>query len=91
VRIGLTSIFVDDQDKAEKFYTEALGLQVKTNMPYSDTEGWLTVVSPEEPDVVEVVLHLADEAAVAFRAASRRSAGLPYRCALMTASVTPSC
>jgi catechol 2,3-dioxygenase-like lactoylglutathione lyase family enzyme len=71
VRIGLTSIFVDDQDKAQKFYTEVLGLQVKTNMPYSDTERWLTVVSPEEPDGVELVLHLADEAAVAFRVASR--------------------
>jgi catechol 2,3-dioxygenase-like lactoylglutathione lyase family enzyme len=37
VRIGLTGIFVDDQDKAERFYTEVLGLQVKTNAPYSDT------------------------------------------------------
>jgi hypothetical protein len=34
MRIGLTSIFVDDQDKAEKFNTEVLGLEVKTNAPY---------------------------------------------------------
>lgn len=71
MRIALTSIFVDDQDKAERFYTEVVGLQAKTNMPYGDTERWLTVVSPEEPDGVELVLHLADAAARAFRQASR--------------------
>jgi catechol 2,3-dioxygenase-like lactoylglutathione lyase family enzyme len=71
MRIGLTSIFVDDQDEAERFYTEVLGLQVKTNVPYRDGERWLTVVSPEEPDGVELVLHLADESARTFRAANR--------------------
>jgi catechol 2,3-dioxygenase-like lactoylglutathione lyase family enzyme len=71
MRIGLTGIFVDDQDKAERFYTGVLGLQVKTSAPYSDRERWLTVVSPEEPDGVELVLHLADEQARAFQRASR--------------------
>jgi catechol 2,3-dioxygenase-like lactoylglutathione lyase family enzyme len=71
MRIGLTSIFVDDQDQAERFYTEILGLKVKTNAPYSDTERWLSVVSPEDPDGVELVLHLADEPARAFQQASR--------------------
>jgi catechol 2,3-dioxygenase-like lactoylglutathione lyase family enzyme len=71
MRIGLTGIFVDDQDRAERFYTEVLGLKVKTNLPYGGGERWLTVVSPEEPDGVELVLHLADEPARAFRAASR--------------------
>jgi catechol 2,3-dioxygenase-like lactoylglutathione lyase family enzyme len=68
----LTGIFVDDQDRAERFYTEVLGFQVKTSAPYSDIERWLTVVSPEEPDGVELVLHLADEPARAFQAASRQ-------------------
>jgi catechol 2,3-dioxygenase-like lactoylglutathione lyase family enzyme len=72
MRIGLTSIFVDDQDQAEQFYTEVLGFQVKTNAPYGDTERWLAVVSPEEPEGVELVLHLADEPARAFQAASRQ-------------------
>jgi catechol 2,3-dioxygenase-like lactoylglutathione lyase family enzyme len=63
MRIRLTSIFIDDQDRAESFYTEVLGLRVKSNMPYGDTERWLTVVSSEEPDGVELVLHVADEAA----------------------------
>jgi catechol 2,3-dioxygenase-like lactoylglutathione lyase family enzyme len=76
MRIGLTSIFVDDQDQAERFYTEVLGLQVKPSAPYGPTERWLTVVSPEEPDGVELVLHLADEPAQAFQAASRQ-AGRP--------------
>jgi predicted enzyme related to lactoylglutathione lyase len=76
MRIGLTSIFVDDQDQAEQFYTGVLGLQVKTSAPYGPEERWLTVVSPEEPDGVELVLHLADEPARAFQVASRR-AGRP--------------
>jgi len=71
MRIGLTSIFVDDQDQAERFYTEVLGLKVKTSAPYGPEERWLSVVSPEEPDGVELVLHLADEPARAFQAASR--------------------
>jgi predicted enzyme related to lactoylglutathione lyase len=76
MRIGLTSIFVDDQDQAERFYTQVLGLQVKTSAPYGPEERWLTVVSPEDPDGVELVLHLADAPARAFQAVSRQ-AGRP--------------
>ena len=50
MRIGLIGVFVDDQDRAERFYTEVLGLTVKTNMAYGPGERWLTVVSPEQPD-----------------------------------------
>jgi catechol 2,3-dioxygenase-like lactoylglutathione lyase family enzyme len=71
MRIGLISIFVDDQDRAEWFYTALLGFKVKTNAPYSDTERWLSVVSPEDPEGIELVLHLADEPARAFQRASR--------------------
>jgi catechol 2,3-dioxygenase-like lactoylglutathione lyase family enzyme len=76
MRIGLTSIFVDDQDQAEQFYTQVLGFKVKTSAPYGPEERWLSVVSPEEPDGVELVLHLADEPARAFQQASRQ-AGRP--------------
>ena len=76
MRIGLVGIFVDDQDRAERFYNEVLGLRVKTSAAYGPGERWLTVVSPEEPDGVELVLHLADEPARAFQAASRQ-AGRP--------------
>ena len=71
MRIGLTSIYVDDQDKAERFYTEVLGLRVKTNAPYGPDERWLTVVSSEDPDGFELALHKTDEPAQAFQQASR--------------------
>jgi catechol 2,3-dioxygenase-like lactoylglutathione lyase family enzyme len=73
MRIGLTSIYVDDQDRAERFYTEVLGFQVKTSAPYGAGERWLSVVAPEEPGGVELVLHLADAAARAFQQASREA------------------
>jgi catechol 2,3-dioxygenase-like lactoylglutathione lyase family enzyme len=76
MRIGLTSIYVDDQDQAEQFYTEVLGFRVKTSAPYGPDERWLSVVAPEEPDGVQLVLHLADEPARAFQQASRQ-AGRP--------------
>jgi hypothetical protein len=50
MRIGLTSIFVDDQDQAERFYSQVLGFQVKTSAAYGPGERRLTVVSPEDPD-----------------------------------------
>jgi predicted enzyme related to lactoylglutathione lyase len=71
MRIGLTGIFVDDQDQAERFYTQVLGFQVKTSAPHGPGERWLSVVAPEEPDGVELVLHLADAPAQAFQQASR--------------------
>ncbi len=71
MRVGLVSIFVDDQDQAEQFYTQVLGFKVKTSAPYGPDERWLSVVSREDPDGVELVLHLADEPARAFQAASR--------------------
>ena len=71
MRIGLTSIYVDDQDQAERFYTQTLGFQVKTSASYGPGERWLSVVAPEDPDGVELVLHLADAPARTFQAASR--------------------
>jgi catechol 2,3-dioxygenase-like lactoylglutathione lyase family enzyme len=55
VRITLTSVLVDDQDKALRFYTEVLGFVAKTEIPMGEHR-WLTVVSPEAPDGVELVL-----------------------------------
>ena len=56
--IGVTGVIVDDQEKALKFYTEVLGLLLKRDMPIGNPEGdrWLTVVSPERPDGVELLL-----------------------------------
>lgn len=55
MKINLTSVFVDDQDKALKFYTEILGFVKKMDMPAGEFK-WLTVVSPEEPDGVQLLL-----------------------------------
>jgi catechol 2,3-dioxygenase-like lactoylglutathione lyase family enzyme len=75
MRIGLIAIYVDDQDQAERFYTETLGFRVKTSAAYG-AERWLSVVSPEEPDGLELTLHLADEPARVFQA-TRRQIGRP--------------
>jgi catechol 2,3-dioxygenase-like lactoylglutathione lyase family enzyme len=55
MKINLTSVLVDDQEKALLFYTEILGFQKKTEVPLGEHR-WLTVVSPDEPDGVELVL-----------------------------------
>jgi catechol 2,3-dioxygenase-like lactoylglutathione lyase family enzyme len=55
LRINLTSVMVDDQRKALKFYTEVLGFVKKTEIPMGEVS-WLTVVSPHAPDGVELVL-----------------------------------
>ena len=62
MKIKLTSVFVDDQDKALRFYTEVLGFAKKadfSNGPYR----WLTVASPEEPDGTELQLARTDNPA----------------------------
>ena len=62
MKIKLTTIYVDDQDKALAFYTDVLGLTKKadfSNGPYR----WLTVVSPEEPDGTELQLAASDNPA----------------------------
>jgi catechol 2,3-dioxygenase-like lactoylglutathione lyase family enzyme len=63
MRIVLTSVNVDDQDKALRFYTEVLGFVKKTEVPLGEHR-WLTVVSPEDPDGVELVLEPSDHPAV---------------------------
>jgi predicted enzyme related to lactoylglutathione lyase len=62
MKIKLTSVYVDDQEKALRFYVEVLGLSRKTdfsNGPYR----WLTVASPDEPDGAELQLALNDNPA----------------------------
>ena len=55
MRINLTSVLVDDQDRALRFYTEVLGFVKKTEIPLGEAR-WLTVVSPDDPDGTELVL-----------------------------------
>jgi predicted enzyme related to lactoylglutathione lyase len=55
MKIILTSVMVDDQDKALKFYSEVLGFVKKNDIPMGEAR-WLTVVSPEGPEGVELLL-----------------------------------
>ncbi|HEX2922778.1 MAG TPA: VOC family protein [Chloroflexota bacterium] len=55
MRIVLTSVFVDDLEKALKFYTEVLGFVKKADIDLGQAR-WLTVVSPDAPDGTELLL-----------------------------------
>ncbi len=77
MRINLASIHVDDQEKALRFYTEVLGFQVRNDIPMGEHR-WLTVVSPEEPDGVELVLEPSDHPAVAPYKEALVADGIPF-------------
>ncbi len=77
MRINLTSVLVDDQDKALRFYTDVLGFEKKTEIPLGEHR-WLTVVSPDNPGGTELVLEPdAHPAAKVFKEALV-SDGIPY-------------
>jgi predicted enzyme related to lactoylglutathione lyase len=59
MRIVLSSVYVDDQEKALQFYTEVLS---KTDFPVGEAR-WLTVVSPEDPDGTQLLLEPSDNTA----------------------------
>jgi catechol 2,3-dioxygenase-like lactoylglutathione lyase family enzyme len=64
MKIHLTSVFVDDQAKAERFYTDILGFVKKHDVPLGEKDRWLTVVSPQNPDGTELLLEPAGHPAV---------------------------
>jgi catechol 2,3-dioxygenase-like lactoylglutathione lyase family enzyme len=69
MRITVTSVFVDDQDKALDFYTRVLGFEKRREIPLGQHR-WLTVASPEQPDGPELLLEPDEHpAAQAFKAA----------------------
>ena len=69
MKIKLTSVYVDDQDKALRFYTETLGFTKKTDVSNGPFR-WLTVASPEEPNGTELQLALnSNPAAKAYQQA----------------------
>jgi catechol 2,3-dioxygenase-like lactoylglutathione lyase family enzyme len=77
MRINLSSVLVDDQERAHRFYTEVLGFVTKHDVPLGEHR-WLTVVSPQEPDGVELLLEPdGHPAAGPFKAALVHD-GIPY-------------
>jgi catechol 2,3-dioxygenase-like lactoylglutathione lyase family enzyme len=77
MRINLASVFVDDQTKALDFYTEVLGFEKKTDFPAGEAR-WLTVVSPEDPDGVELVLEPDEHPAVGPFKRALVADGIPF-------------
>jgi catechol 2,3-dioxygenase-like lactoylglutathione lyase family enzyme len=77
VRINLASVLVDDQDKALRFYTEVLGFVKKTEIPLGEHR-WLTVVSPEDPDGVELVLEPDSHPAAGPFKSALAGDGIPF-------------
>src|SRR5688572_27253671 len=68
MKIKLTTVHVDDQEKALRFYTEVLGFVKKADFSQGPFR-WLTVVSPEDPDGTELQLALNDNPAKAYQQA----------------------
>jgi catechol 2,3-dioxygenase-like lactoylglutathione lyase family enzyme len=77
MRIYVTSVLVDDQGKALKFYTEVLGFEKKQDVPLGEAS-WLTVVSPDQPTGTELLLEPdGHPAAKPFKKALVED-GIPY-------------
>ncbi|MCF4172998.1 VOC family protein [Vibrio sp. McD22-P3] len=77
IKIALTSVPVNDQDKALDFYTNMLGFVKKTEVPVGEHK-WLTVVSPQEQSGVELLLEpMAFEPAKLYQQ-SLKEAGIPW-------------
>jgi catechol 2,3-dioxygenase-like lactoylglutathione lyase family enzyme len=55
MKVVVTNVYVDDQDKALRFYTNVLGFVKKTEIPMGEAR-WLTVVAPDDPDGTELLL-----------------------------------
>ena len=77
MKIVVTSVLVDDQDKALRFYTDVLGFEKKQDVPLGEFR-WLTVVSPQDPNGTQLLLEPdAHPAARPFKNALVED-GIPY-------------
>lgn len=77
LKISLTSVMVDDQKKALRFYTEILGFQEKHNIPMGE-HAWITVVSADDPDGVQLAIEPAAHPAVAPFRSALMADGIPW-------------
>ncbi len=77
MRINLSSVLVDDQQKALRFYTEVLGFKEKNNVPIGE-HSWITVVSPEDPDGTELLLEPDEHPAAKPFKSALVADGIPF-------------
>ena len=78
MKIYVTSVWVDDQDKALKFYTEVLGFVKKNDIPVGGGARWLTVVGPGDPDGTELLLEPEGHPAAAPFKEAIVADGIPF-------------
>ncbi len=78
MQIVVTSVLVDDQAKALRFYTDVLGFLPKQDMDLGGGARWLTVVSPDAPDGVELLLEPDGHPAAKPWKAALVEDGIPY-------------
>ncbi len=76
IRIYVTSVFVDDQERALRFYTDVLGFEVRTDVPIGNGDRWLTVGAPGRPEV-ELLLEPSSHPAVGPYRAGVIADGIP--------------
>jgi catechol 2,3-dioxygenase-like lactoylglutathione lyase family enzyme len=77
MRIVVTSVLVDDQEKALRFYTDVLGFMKKTDIPMGEAR-WLTVVSPQDPDGTELLLEPDEHPAAGPFKEAMVADGIPF-------------
>ncbi|MEV0664147.1 VOC family protein [Actinomadura luteofluorescens] len=77
MRINLTSVFVDDQERALRFYTDILGFEKKHDVPLGE-DRWLTVVSPKEPEGTNLLLEPSSHPAVKPFKEALVADGIPF-------------
>ena len=77
MRINLSGVMVDDQEKACQFYTETLGFQKKHDIPLGEHR-WLTVVSPEDPGGTELLLEPDEHPAAKPYKSALVEDGIPF-------------
>jgi catechol 2,3-dioxygenase-like lactoylglutathione lyase family enzyme len=77
MRINLTSVLVDNQEQALRFYTEVLGFVKKHDVPMGE-DRWLTVVSPQDPDGIQLLLEPSSHPAVKPFKEALVTDGIPF-------------
>ncbi|GGQ04547.1 catechol 2,3-dioxygenase-like lactoylglutathione lyase family enzyme [Actinomadura coerulea] len=77
MRINLTSVFVDDQEKALRFYTDILGFEKMHDVPLGE-DRWLTVVSPKDPGGPNLLLEPSSHPAVKPFKEALVADGIPF-------------
>lgn len=76
IRVKLTSILVNDQNRARRFYTDVLGFKIKHDIPCGEA-AWLTLVAPDDPGGVELLLEPTGHPAAVAMQQALYSDGIP--------------